>query len=433
MEQVDAASRFHHRQLALVGTAVLMLSTAAFFRVPLLPEIGRDLSMTARQLGLLTSAFAVGRLLTDLPAGRLLERVRTTALLATSATVMLIGSLVLAAAGGSLTVYVAAFTLGIASAVTNATGMHAFSVAAPRERRGTSLALYSTALLGGQSLGPFAGGTIAAATSWRGAQVVAGAVCLVLAAALGWSYLRSRSGGDVPADAAGPADPGGPSAGGAGGRSATGAAVGTARDHRDGAAVDAVHAPSPAAWRRQRAALMFVAFAMFFTLGAMPQTLIPLIGAGDLDLDVQWIGVALGVGGACRLVGGFIGGILADRVSRRAALLPGLVLQALGVALVAGAGVPWWFAGIVVMSLASWSISVGATVLADLAPEGHLGPHLGGFRFAGDVGLILGPLLATPLYEVSGRAPTVAAIAALLVVAAVWSALTVPETAARAR
>jgi predicted MFS family arabinose efflux permease len=402
MEQVERAAAPHYRELALVGAAVLVLSTTAFFRVPLLPEIGRDLTMSAGQLGLVTSMYAAGRLLADLPAGRLLERVRATGLLATSATIMMIGSLGLSAAGRSLTVYGAAFALGIASAITNATGMHTFSVAAPRRRRGTSLAVFSTALLAGQALGPFAGGAIAAATSWRNAQFVAAIACLLLVAMLLWSHLRA---GHVDhAGAAGPA-----------------VADGTAPEATDDTAAGRQ-------WRRHGAALMFVAFAMFFTLGAMPQTLVPLIGAGDLGLPVQWIGAALGIGGVCRLVGGFVGGVLSDRVSRRAALLPGLVLQALGVALVAGAGVPWWLAGIIVMSLASWSISVAATVLADLAPKGRLGPQLGSFRFVGDVGLILGPLLATQVYEQAGRAMTAAAVAALLVVAAVWAGLSVPET-----
>ncbi|HSK98075.1 MAG TPA: MFS transporter, partial [Euzebyales bacterium] len=289
-----------YRELTLVGTAVLVLSTTAFFRVPLLPEIGRDLAMSARDLGLLTSTFAIGRLLSDLPVGRLLERIRPTGLLATSATLMVAGNVAISAAWRPLLVYLAAFVLGVASAVTNATGMHAFSVSAPRRRRGTSLAVFSTALLAGQGLGPLAGGTIAAATSWRTAHAVAAAACGVLALAMVWSHLRGGGAtqpvgpqppvdDDVPADAVVDADAG------------------------------------TLAWRIRRASLMFVAFAMFFAIGAMPQTLVPLIGA-DLSLPVGWIGVALGIGGGCRLIGGFVGGLLADRVSRRAALLPGLLL-----------------------------------------------------------------------------------------------------------
>jgi predicted MFS family arabinose efflux permease len=387
--------------LAGVGMAVLVLSTTAFFRVPLLPEIGRDLSMSATQLGIITSTFAAGRLLTDLPTGRLLERIHPAALLSASAALMVVGSLTLAGAGLPAMAYAAAFTLGISSAITNATGMHAYSVAVPARRRGTALAVFSTALLGGQSLGPMAAGGIAAASSWRVAEVAAAAVCAVLALALlvlwrrGWTGHRPTAAPDP--DTAAPPD-------------------------------DVVIDTGPGA----RRALLAVSFAMFFTLGAMPQTLIPLIGADQLALNVSTIGLALGVGGACRLAGGFIGGTLADRVSRRSALLPGLVLQAVGVVLVIGRSVPWWLAGIVVMSLASWSISVGATVLADLAPEGELGPRLGRFRFIGDVGLITGPLVATQLFERVGPVPTMTSVAGLLVAAAVWCAVSVPETRARA-
>jgi predicted MFS family arabinose efflux permease len=395
-DQLRSAPTSPHLLLVGVGVAVLVLSTAAFFRVPLLPEIGRDLSMSATQLGIITSMFAAGRLLTDLPAGRLLERLHPMALLSGSAALMVVGSLTLAVAGLPGTAYVAAFTLGISSAVTNATGMHAFSVAVPARRRGTALAVFSTALLGGQALGPLAAGGIAGASSWRVAEVVAGAACglLTLALLVLWRRVRTTDRTDDTDDAAAAAD-------------------------------DVVTSPGA------RRALLAVSVAMFFTLGAMPQTLIPLIGAEELQLGVSTIGLALGIGGACRLAGGFVGGVLADRVSRRAALLPGLLLQAVGVMLVIGPGVPWWLAGIVVMSLASWSISVGATVLADLAPEGELGPRLGRFRFVGDVGLIAGPLVATQLFERLGPAPTMTSVAGLLVAAAAWCAVSVPETRAR--
>jgi predicted MFS family arabinose efflux permease len=50
---------------------VFAISAAAFSRIPLLPEIGADLSLTVGEIGLLTTAFGVGRLVMDLPAGRM--------------------------------------------------------------------------------------------------------------------------------------------------------------------------------------------------------------------------------------------------------------------------------------------------------------------------------------------------------------------------
>jgi MFS family permease len=67
----------------------------------------------------------------------------------------------------------------------------------------------------------------------------------------------------------------------------------------------------------------------------MPQTLIPVLGAEDLDLDAAAIGLALGLGGVARMLGAALTGVVSDRFSRRAALLPCLVLQAIGVGLLA--------------------------------------------------------------------------------------------------
>ena len=64
------------REPSLVSAAVLTLTAVAFFRVALLPEFGRELSMSTFQLGLVTTVFAVGRLVADLPGGatRLIQR-----------------------------------------------------------------------------------------------------------------------------------------------------------------------------------------------------------------------------------------------------------------------------------------------------------------------------------------------------------------------
>jgi MFS family permease len=177
--------------------------------------------------------------------------------------------------------------------------------------------------------------------------------------------------------------------------------------------------------------LFGVAFTVFLTIGALPQTLIPLIGADDLGLGVAAIGLALGVGGLARMVGAVLTGVVSDRVSRRAALLPSLVLQAGGVALLAvGDGSGWWLAAIVAMSLGSSGHAVGATMLGDRALPGELGRVLGRYRFAGDIGLVVGPALAAWIYDAGGRGWAVAVISAV-VVAMVLAATTLPETGSR--
>jgi MFS family permease len=172
---------------------------------------------------------------------------------------------------------------------------------------------------------------------------------------------------------------------------------------------------------------------MFFTFGSMPQTVVPRLGAADLGLSAAVIGVALGIGGACRFVGTLVAGWVSDHVSRKAALIPGLAASAAGVALLAVQEEVWaWLAAIVVMSLASSPIAVATTMLADRANGRQVGRKLGPFRFVGDLGMICGPVAVTLVLQHAGTRAAVLAVAGLLTVCAVACALGLTETAGRA-
>lgn len=384
--------------MLVVGTAVLAISVAAFFRVPLLPTVGSDLGMSVGQLGLITTLFGVGRLATDIPAGRLADRVPPLWSLGIAGLLLAVGSVVFATAGTAAGVIGAGFVLGIASATANTTGMTYFSSAAPLERRGMAMAGFSAALLGGQALGPAIGGMIGGGWGWRVAVGAAAAIGVAVAAAGATAYRR------------GLADP------------LAGAGSGLR-------AVDGPAAPSRSAPALQRLLLYAVGFTSFLMLGSMPQTLVPIIGAERHGLTPGGIGLALGVGGAARLVGALAGGRLSDRISRKASLVPGLLLGSIGVGILAfDLGRAGWLTAIVLLSLGSYGISVAATMLADHAGGAGVGRHLGAFRFAGDVGLITGPAVSAWLYEHVGASAAVLAVACPLLAVAVSSAALLQET-----
>ena len=382
------------REPGLVSGAVLTLTAIAFFRVALLPELGRELAMTTFQLGLVTTIFAVGRLVADLPGGHFADRVRARSLIALSAVGVAAGSLVMGVSVAALTIYIGAFALGVSSSTTNATGMTFFSNVGGDSHRGTSMAVFSAALLGGQALGPAVAGVLASAGGWRLAMFVASAVATVTAVVL----LLSKPGQSVLATAprwGGEPDP-----------------VGAGRPHLVPVLV-----------------LQSVSFAVFLTLGAVPQTLVPLIGADDLGLGTAAIGLALGLGGIARFAGTIVGGILSDRVSRKAALVPGLMVQAAGVALLAlEPSVASWLSAIVIMSLASFAVPVAATILGDITDSSRVGTQLGRFRFVGDLGLIAGPVVVSALFEAAGRTAAFAFVALVLVVPAVLAWRFLPDS-----
>jgi MFS family permease len=378
--------------LAIAGAGVLLVSMAAFFRVSLLPSIGADLSLSAAQLGVVTMAFGIGRLLTDLPAGRFADRAAPGTSFALAGALVACGSFTLATAHTGVQVYGAAFALGIGSSVANTTGMTVFSDV-PHARRGTAMAVFSACLLGGQSLGPVAAGGLSALGSWRSAMAAGGVLGLGTVALL-LARRRPRS------------DPGDVQPGG-----------------RPG------HADAPTTSIPERVVLYGISFAVFFTLAAIPQTLVPIIGADAFGLGAGAIGLALGLGGVCRFAGALSGGVVADRLGRKSALVPGLALNAVGIGLLAIHGGVWlWVAGIVLMSLGSFGVSVAATILADQSRSAGVGRRLGRFRFYGDLGVIAGPLIAGALFAYAGRSAAVLVVAALPAGLAVAAALLLTET-----
>lgn len=376
-----------------LALAVMFVSMASQFRGPLLPEIGRDLDMSATQLGLVATMFAFGRLAFDLPIGRLADRIDPLKLLAYAGLATAVGSIVLGAAPSAGWVFASSALLGMASATGNTTGMTALSGAAPAGRRGTAMAMYSGSLLGGQSLGPTISGAVAGVRDWRWAAYSAALLGLIVAAG---AAIWHRRPGHVPLQRA-PRD----------------------RNGDEG----------PELTTLQRNVLYSVGFSVFFTMGSMPQTLVPLIGSMDYDLPVATIGLALGLGGVSRLLGAAVTGQVSDRISRRAALVPGLALQTAGVALMALGGTSGlWVAAIVLMSLGSTGAGVGATMLGDRTSGDKLGHTLGRYRFASDIGLITGPALAAFTYDRAGRLPAVLLVASVLAVCAVTAVIVLPET-----
>jgi DHA1 family tetracycline resistance protein-like MFS transporter len=163
-------------------------------------------------------------------------------------------------------------------------------------------------------------------------------------------------------------------------------------------------------------------------LAALPQTLLPVIASSDLDLTPAVIGIALGAGGIVRLAGSAVTGRLSDRVSRKAALVPSLLLMSGSVAILAApVSVGTWLLTIALLSLASSGIAVAATIIADQVPAGTVGRRLGTFRFTGDLGLLAGPALTGLLYQHAGRAPAMLVTSGVLAACALATGLLVAE------
>ena len=374
-----------------MGAGLFIITSIAFLRAPLLPAVGRDLGLSALGLGGLGSAFAVGRLTADFPAGAITDRSRPGSMMAVAAALVAGGSLLFGLAPVAVVAFIASFALGVGSTWT-LTGSMAFFARAPRMQRGASLAFFAAALLVGQAIGPAIGGVLGTIWDWRVAMVVSA----VIVAGVIPFFMRHP--GTVPVRAA----------------------------------VSTEESPASPIPRRILAVIYMLPIVQFSIGAAIIQTLVPIVGDDELGMGAATVGIAIGIGGLARLVGAITSGRVSDSVGRRWALIPGLVLQTVGLALFAvlGGAAAWW-ATIIAVTLGSVAVNVGTTVLADLSEGKGLGKQLGAFRFAGDLGLMVAPLLAGALYEASGR--TAATIPLLVVTAAttIAAVIILPETLRR--
>lgn len=422
------------RPLLPVSLGVFCVSMAVHFRTPVLAEIGQDLGMSAVSLGFITTTFGFGRLTADLPAGYLNDRFGASRMYLGAGLLMAFGSLLFATAPAPAWVLVAAFGLGTASAVSNTSGMAFFSIATDSRHRGKAMAVFSASLLVGQALGPAISGGVASLTgTWRTSFWVAAALAVLVVVAVAKAALsrRAPAAGAPPASApsAGP-----PSAGPPSGPADLSEGARAIHDPEGGdTPVRASRGSVRRLTRLQQLSVYAVPFSSAFTRASVPQTLVPIIGTVELGFSAAFIGAALGLAAILRVAGSFLGGYLADNRARKQALVPALFLQAGAVALIAVHGAGPWVVAIMLLSLASFTGPIGATLLADGAgPEGA-GKRFGAYRFVGDLGVIIGPLLTAYCYEQFGAAGAIVPATGLLALSGLWIGLVVPETHQRHR
>jgi len=376
-----------------MGAGLFVITSIAFLRAPLLPDIGRDLGLSALGLGGLGSAFALGRLAADFPAGRVTDRARPGIMMATAAGIVSAGSLGFGLAPLAVIAFVAVFALGIGSTWT-LTGSMAFFARAPKVGRGMSMSFFAAALLVGQAVGPAVGGLLGAVWDWRVAMV-SGAVVAAVVIPL---FLRNP---------------------------------GTAPEIADEHEADQEVMPPP----RRILTVIYLLPAVQFSIGAaLVQTLVPIVADEEIGFGPTTVGLALGLGGIARLVGAVVSGRVSDALGRRWALIPGLALQTGGLILFATmAGTLAWWVSILALTLGSVAVNVGTTILADLTERGGLGRRLGAFRFTGDLAFLVTPVLSGALYEVSGRALGTLPVLVLTAATTIAAVVFIPETLHRAK
>lgn len=378
---------------------VLILLTGLGLVFPIIPLFARSFGVGNDGVGLLIGTFGLARLVGDLIGGSIVDRrgERWTA-------VGGMGFLAAAsAAAGASPNFPAALVFwgfaGIASAVVFAALFSYILKAAAGDRVARTLSFFYGAFNIGIIAGGAAGGVMADALGLNAPLYGYSAVLLVGMAA----YLRFVP--NLPRAAA---------------------------DESEVAPVPEAagfEAPRPAAtpmWDLLRLpgfrTTLFLSLAYLWMVATIFNTLLPLFATDELGMSPSAIGLMFAVGVGAEFLVLFPAGELADRYGRKAVMLPSLAALAVAVVLL---GTATSAAGLTLL-LAFLAFASGfagvppAAMLSDIVPAKHSGRGVGMFRFAGDIGFFLGPLIAG---VVSKRFGFQAAFAVTAVVPAVGAAL----------
>jgi MFS family permease len=331
----------------------LLLATLPFYAT----ELGVSLTMVS----VISSAAAIGTLVSDLPAGAVLFRIGLRRSMLIGSALVVIGTISLAMPLTTEAVVGFRLLAGVGTAMWGLS-RHAFITQnADVANRGKSIAMFGGINRIGMFAGPAIGGIVATASSTGTSFLVAGVMgALAFVAAVAF----------IPDDRESVIERRGT------GRKRWDVVFETLRKHSGD----------------MTAAAVAQLFAQMIRQGR--QLLIPLVGAVTLGLNPAEVGVIMTLSAVLDMTMFIPAGILMDRYGRKFASVPSFAIMAIGIGIVPLAND---FTGLLIAGLVIGlgnGLGSGAmmTLGADLAPPGATGEFLGVWRLIGDTGMVAGPL-----------------------------------------
>jgi MFS family permease len=171
---------------------------------------------------------------------------------------------------------------------------------------------------------------------------------------------------------------------------------------------------------------LFLNFAYLWMVAAIFNTLVPLFASDELGMSPAAIGVTFSVGVAAEFFVLFPAGSLADKHGRKAVMLPSLAGLVVTMMLL-GVSTSALMLTLILAALAIFSGFAGvppAAMLSDIVPQEQSGRAVGAFRFCGDIGFFLGPLIAGASSKAFGFQTAFVIAAVVPVVALIFTART---------
>jgi MFS family permease len=400
--RIGVRSILADRAVRVVMLAIFVVMLGFGIIAPILPLYARSFGVGYSAAGLLISAFAFTRLIFDLVAGPLVDRWGER-LAATGGLLVVVVSSVLTGLAWNFPVAVVFRGAGGAGSSVMFAAVYSYLLrVVPKDRMARTLGVFFGSFNVGFIAGGPLGGLIAHELGLRSPLFVYAGLCLA-SALLFFRYVtdpdreRTDDRGEEPA--VGPIVP------------------------------RTLRAVRELLSSRTFLAVVVLNMAFFWVIAGGYDTLVPLFGASGLHMSTVGIGAVIAAAVATELVLLYPAGIWADRFGRKALVIPALAWFSVAVAVAGFSPSPLLFGvALALMGIGSGSVAVvPSAMLSDVAPEGRSGTAVGVFRFFGDIGFVLGPLVAGVSTSAFGFKAAFALMAAPLLLSLVLLAR-VPET-----
>ncbi len=384
-----------HRLAIPLYIPTFLLSLGQGILVPTLPLFAHSFGVSFTLVTLAIGVQGFGTLAASVPSGFALARAGGRRVMIAGTAVVVVSSVALPFSG--LFAFVILYRLigGVGAALWTVSRFAFIAEAVPIRQRGRAAALFGGSNRAGMFVGPVIGGVLAERVGMEAAllsSAAAAALALAFVMLPGGDQLHSRS---------------------------------YVRRAPSAAGLLAAVRRSP---REITAAS--IAQLLIQCIRGGRTTLLPLYGSFVIGLDVDTIGVIVGVSSLIDMVLFFPAGVIMDRFGRKFASVPAFVLLSAGMLLVA------FSFDALTLFLAATVMSVGnglgsgsmMTLGADLSPREARGEFLGFWRLIGDSGSTGGPLLVGGVADLWSLTTAAVVVAGVGVLAVLTLGLFVPET-----
>jgi MFS family permease len=182
-------------------------------------------------------------------------------------------------------------------------------------------------------------------------------------------------------------------------------------------------------WRRPFVAVLLANGAYAWMIAGVYSTLIPLFGDERVGLSELGIGIGLAAASITEFAVLFPAGKATDRIGRKAVLVPGYAAMAIALVLWPLATTPalFFLANGVFGLISGYAGVPQAPMLSDVTEDEMRGTAVAVFRFFGDLGFVLGPLVAGASADAFGYGAAFS-LSSIPLVLSMLFVLTVPET-----